>query len=67
MDDQEDLGLWLVVANEVAQYSIWFADRPLPMGWRAVGSEASKQECLRSIGDLWTDMRPVRARAPDRC
>ncbi|MFF8618738.1 MbtH family protein [Streptomyces sp. NPDC015350] len=47
-----------VVVNEEDQYSIWPADKPLPAGWWTVGFEGVKQECLRHIETLWTDMRP---------
>ena len=47
-----------VVINDEEQYSIWPKDRELPAGWRAVGVEGSKQECLDYIEETWTDMRP---------
>ncbi len=31
-----------VVVNEEAQYSIWFADRELPLGWRHAGKRGTK-------------------------
>ena len=49
---------WLVVVNDEEQYSIWAADRPVPAGWRAVGEPDSRDDCLRRIEELWTDMRP---------
>ncbi|MEV7027909.1 MbtH family NRPS accessory protein [Kitasatospora sp. NPDC093558] len=54
-----------VVTNEQDQYSIWFADRALPAGWAATGTTGTKQECLKHIERVWTDMRPrsVRERA----
>lgn len=47
-----------VVVNEEEQYSIWPADKPVPAGWRTAGFEGEKQECLRHIDTVWTDMRP---------
>ena len=47
-----------VVVNEQDQYSIWFADRPLPEGWTADGVTGTKQDCLKHIEKVWTDMRP---------
>ncbi|MFF7990865.1 MbtH family protein [Kitasatospora xanthocidica] len=47
-----------VVTNEQDQYSIWFADRALPAGWAATGATGTKQECLKHIEQVWTDMRP---------
>ncbi|MFF1909560.1 MbtH family protein [Kitasatospora sp. NPDC058218] len=53
---------YLVVLNDEEQYSIWWADRALPDGWRAEGTGGSKQECLTRIGEVWTDMRPLSLR-----
>jgi MbtH protein len=50
------------VINDEEQYSVWFADREPPAGWRIVGEPAVKQECLDRIKDLWTDMRPLSLR-----
>lgn len=49
---------YLVVVNDEEQYSIWFADRDLPAGWRADGFAGSRDECLAHIEATWTDMRP---------
>jgi MbtH protein len=54
----EDLQICKVVVNDEEQYSIWFADRQPPAGWREVGKEGSKEECLAYIDEVWTDMRP---------
>ncbi|MEV5280511.1 MULTISPECIES: MbtH family NRPS accessory protein [unclassified Streptomyces] len=51
-----------VVLNTEEQYSIWWADRALPAGWRAEGTEGSREECLAHIGEVWTDMRPLSLR-----
>ncbi|WP_019870455.1 MbtH family protein [Salinispora oceanensis] len=53
-----DEGVYRVVLNDEEQYSIWWADRELPLGWRAEGTAGSKQECLERIQQVWTDMRP---------
>ncbi len=47
-----------VVINDEEQYSIWFADREPPAGWRVAGKEGTKEECLAHIEEVWTDMRP---------
>ena len=57
-DDDNDTRDYLVVVNHEEQYSIWFADRPLPDGWRAVGEPGTKAHCLDYIEKAWTDMRP---------
>ncbi|QFZ19888.1 MbtH family protein [Saccharothrix syringae] len=49
---------FLVVVNDEEQYSVWFADRDLPLGWRAEGTRGTREECLAHIDRVWTDMRP---------
>ncbi|NJQ04439.1 MbtH family protein [Streptomyces lonarensis] len=51
-----------VVLNDEEQYSIWQADRDLPAGWYAEGTEGTRQECLDHIGRVWTDLRPASLR-----
>ena len=58
-NEEEDTRVYAVVINHEEQYSIWFADREIPMGWKAVGVEGSKKECLDYIEEVWTDMRPL--------
>ncbi|MGW0809525.1 MbtH family protein [Nonomuraea sp. NPDC002799] len=53
---------FLVVVNHEEQYSVWFADRELPAGWRAEGVSGTRQECLDHIERVWTDMRPLSLR-----
>ena len=50
--------LWRVVLNDEEQYSIWPAGQAVPAGWRPVGAERPKDECLAYIDEAWTDMRP---------
>lgn len=51
-----------VVMNHEEQYSIWPADRELPLGWKAEGFSGKKQACLDHIEEVWTDMRPLSLR-----
>lgn len=51
-----------VVLNDEEQYSIWWADREPPAGWRTEGIEGTKEQCLARIGEIWTDMRPLSLR-----
>jgi MbtH protein len=60
--DEEDKHVYSVVMNGEEQYSIWRADRDIPAGWRAVGKQGSKAECLAYIEEVWTDMRPLSLR-----
>jgi MbtH protein len=63
MWDEEDEGqLYYVVVNHEEQYSIWFADRDLPLGWTSVGEPRTKKACLAYIDEVWTDMRPLSLR-----
>ncbi|MEJ2852610.1 MULTISPECIES: MbtH family protein [unclassified Saccharothrix] len=57
-DENTDGREFLVVVNNEEQYSVWFADRELPLGWRAEGTAGTRQECLDHIAAVWTDMRP---------
>lgn len=61
-DGTEDGTTYRVVVNHEEQYSIWAADRPLPLGWREAGRVGTKSECLSFISEVWTDMRPLSVR-----
>jgi len=58
MNDESDTRTYKVVINHEEQYSIWFADREPPAGWRETGTVGTKAECVRHIGEVWVDMRP---------
>lgn len=53
---------YVVVVNHEEQYSIWPSYKAIPAGWRAVGKEGTKDECLAHITEVWTDMRPLSLR-----
>ena len=36
-DDREDTTIYKAVVNDEEQYSIWPADRELPLGWHDAG------------------------------
>lgn len=59
---EDDNTVFRVVFNQEEQYSIWPANREIPLGWKAEGKEGSKQECLDHIEEIWTDMRPLSLR-----
>jgi MbtH protein len=61
-EDQNDTRSYKVVINHEEQYSIWFADRDNPSGWRDAGKAGTKSECLDYIQEVWTDMRPLSLR-----
>ena len=64
MHDQQDdpFDTYAVVVNHEEQYSIWPTEKAMPNGWRSVGKEGPKQECLAHIEQVWTDMRPLSLR-----
>ena len=51
-----------VVVNDEEQYSIWFADREPPAGWRVAGKEGPRRSAWQYIEEVWTDMRPISLR-----
>jgi MbtH protein len=51
-----------VVMNHEEQYSIWPAQKEMPLGWTKVGMQGTKQACLDHIKEVWTDMRPLSLR-----
>ncbi len=54
--------MYLVLVNQEEQYSLWPSYKPIPLGWRAVGKERTKEECVVYIEEVWTDMRPLSLR-----
>ena len=61
-DEREDTTIYRVIMNHEEQYSIWPADRELPLGWNDTGKTGPKAECLAYIEEVWTDMRPLSLR-----
>lgn len=57
-DEREDTTIYMAVVNDEEQYSIWPADRELPLGWKDTGKHGLKPEVLAYIEEVWTDMRP---------
>jgi MbtH protein len=62
MIDAEDTRTYRAVVNHEEQYSIWPVDRDLPAGWRDAGKSGKKEEVLKYIDEVWTDMRPLSLR-----
>lgn len=54
----DDKTTYRVVINHEKQYSIWPADRSVPLGWKPLGETGTRQECLDYIEEAWTVMRP---------
>ncbi len=57
-----DADRYKVVINHEEQYSIWPVDRGTQRGWKDVGFEGTKKECLSYIEEVWTDMRSLSLR-----
>jgi MbtH protein len=57
-----DSTIYEVVINEEEQYSIWPVGQAIPTGWKAVGKQGTRQECLDYLAEVWTDMRPLSLR-----
>lgn len=60
-DEKQEM--YLVLVNHEEQYSLWPSYKPIPTGWKTVGEERAKEECLAYIDEVWTDMRPLSLRA----
>jgi MbtH protein len=56
--DREESTTYRVLVNQLDEYSIVPVDGEIPDGWRDVGKEGAKAECLAFIDRAWTDMRP---------
>ena len=61
-EDTEDQTIYVVVMNLEEMYSIWPADRELPLGWRLEGFSGLKPACIEHMKNVWTDMRPLSLR-----
>lgn len=54
----DDDARYQVLINDEEQYSLWLVDHDIPAGWRAVGKEGDKADCMAYVDEVWTDMRP---------
>ena len=61
-EDEEDKTIYHAVVNHEEQYSIWPAQKPMPVGWQKAGKTGRKAEVLNYIETAWTDMRPLSVR-----
>jgi long-chain acyl-CoA synthetase len=52
MPQEDDDRTYKVVVNSEEQYAIWFADREPPVGWKEVGKEGRKAECLEYVDEV---------------
>jgi MbtH protein len=61
-EEREDTTVYRVVVNHEEQYSIWPTYKEIPLGWKDVGKQGNKADCLAYIKEVWTDMRPLSLR-----
>ncbi|MEU7450063.1 MbtH-like protein [Streptomyces sp. ADI98-12] len=55
---EDSEGVYKVLVNEEAQYSLWPASIDVPAGWTIVHGPDNQQACLDFVEASWTDMRP---------
>jgi len=63
LETDEDTRTYVVLVNHEEQYSLWLADRQVPLGWSKVSGPGSKADCLAYVNEVWTDMRPLSLRS----
>ena len=63
MSTDDDARTYLVLMNDEEQYSLWLKHKPVPPGWRAVGKEGTRAECVAYVDEVWTDLRPLSLRS----
>ncbi|MFD3330114.1 MbtH family protein [Streptomyces sp. NPDC058701] len=56
-DDPE--GTFHVLVNDENQHSLWPSFAEVPAGWRAVLSDAAREDAVRYVEENWTDLRPL--------
>jgi uncharacterized protein YbdZ (MbtH family) len=56
---EDEEGVYLVLANDENQHSLWPAFSPVPAGWTVVHGEDTRGNCLDYVSAHWTDMRPA--------
>jgi MbtH protein len=55
-DDEN--GIFHVLVNDEAQYSLWPTFADVPPGWTVVLASADRRSCVDYVDEHWTDMRP---------
>ena len=58
-EEQEDKTIYKVLVNGEEQYTIWPADREIPLGWSFAGKTGTRQEALDYINEVWSPTRPL--------
>jgi uncharacterized protein YbdZ (MbtH family) len=52
-------GQFLILANDLMQYSLWPSHCALPVGWHAVTGPQSQQQCYQWLDSHWQDLQPT--------
>ena len=47
-----------VLVSPDKNYTLIRSDSPLPAGWKPLSKEGTKDQCIKYIEDVWTDMTP---------
>ncbi|MBQ0826426.1 MbtH family protein [Streptomyces tagetis] len=55
---EDEDGVYLVLANDEDQHSLWPAFADVPTGWTVVHGEDTRAACLEYVEKNWTDLRP---------
>ncbi|MEZ7004819.1 MbtH family protein [Streptomyces sp. SCSIO 75703] len=55
---EDEDGVYLVLANDEDQHSLWPAFADVPAGWTVVHGEDTRAACLEYVERNWTDLRP---------
>lgn len=51
-----------VLLNAEQQYSLWPATLAVPPGWSETDIIGSREECIKYVDTVWTDLRPLSLR-----
>jgi MbtH protein len=51
--------LYLVIANDEGQHSLWPVSSRVPAGWAVLHEADTRSHCVDYIEENWTDMRPL--------
>ncbi len=58
--NSDDNCFYKVLINEDDQYSLWPKDKKVPQGWKNVGKQGLKQECLDFMNAVWIKPTSIR-------
>ncbi len=50
---------YTVLVSADRKYSLIPAGTPVPGGWKPTGKQGTKEQCIKYIEEVWTDMTPI--------